>query len=307
VVNRWLPHLYYSCRVGLLPWCFVFTGAWAYFGFDSTVDGTFTGGIQGVGFHWSTLSTMATAGYLMLVYLQVGSFKTLIQEMKLDLYALRRFRRGDFYNERVFAIDGARGTALVFFVVWAAMFIFETPWVLLHDYFSYGSWLWPIYFVPNIFFRNVGLAAICVFGILAVVYSFNQVNKGRMKVTFRFDEAWVLLLTITLAVWLLWVSGSFPHQTVAFGSLSPAQVVSPLKHLPANFSTVKYSFPTQTFFPQTEYTFYPAYMVGHQYNLSRIYGFYVADPITHLINITAKYLVFAVVCYPALLVVKSQR
>jgi len=61
-----------------------------------------------------------------------------------------------------------------------------------------------------------------------------------------------------------------------------------------------YTWPSQGFFPQNTYTFYPCSIAGTGYQPKQIPGFFDPNGWTHAVDVLTKFATFAGICYPLL-------
>ena len=334
---KYFPHAYFSTRNVSLVMVLISTILWIIYGFDSTVESTFIGkSAYGYGLHWSTVQTLFLAIYVSVVNLQVGGFKSFKQageEIWKDLETIEiqmmilgdliqgRFRsakttwivlRGEYLEYT--SVDPARGVFFSFAFGLVAALLFEMIWVPIYDWTNFGNWAWPVYYFGNpllgnpllgpIFARNVFMLAIClVFGSILLYLALDGEIpnlKQRFSIKWRFDLAWVFVLMIAGGMWGIWVF--MPHSktdpTQVFANPASIQSFHGVTAYQLNHTT--WIFPNQSYFPQTEYTFYNASSYLKTYASNEIYGFYAPNLSIHLVNVLTKYATFAAVCYPVL-------
>lgn len=267
------------------------------------------GGVPIIGIQWSTFSTFALFWYLMMLNLQYGGIRTLNQflyEIDYDFRMLwpslihpwrsrKKYHSGDI-------VDGLRATTMATLICLGALFLFEVIWVPLYDYFQFGvSWEWPVYFALTkypVWARNFGDAAIfLVVGALILAWAYEGKDMHRrFSYSFRIDRYWAFILVITAGMWVLWIF--FPAQQINTAELSSGQVLGQLASTYSQYSC--YIFPSQHLFPQNTYTFYPCSILGKEYAVSQILGFFNPDNWLHLLNVVTKYATFLAVCYPCM-------
>jgi hypothetical protein len=340
--KRYLYYAYFSARNIGLALVLVSTAMWAIFGWDSTVEYTLLGekNAYGYGTHWSTVQTIFLVFYLLALNLQVGgvrSFRQLGAEVKRDFrtFALQGFVILDLLRGKIgkakegwsgirksytnyASVDPVRGFFFAGGFAFIATVLFELIWVPLYDYFNFGNWAWPVYYFGHLLFgspllgpifaRNVfELSILGVFGAI-MFYTAVDGEKGnfrrRFSVKWRFDRYALALVVLTASLWILWVL--FPHSKVDTSQLfvNPASIQSFHGVTQAELQNTQWLMPSQSYFPQTEYTFYNATAYLKTYASNEIYGFYAPNFWIHLVNVVTKYATFAAVCYPAMVKVK---
>lgn len=343
VGKRYFPHAYFAARNLVLLGIIGSTFFWILGGWDSTVESSLLGqSAYGYGIHWSTVQTLFGAFYFLAVNMQVGgisSFRQLGRELRRDLVSifeegriiagLLRRRKGT--KERWFrlqasydsyaSVDPVRGFCFAAGFTLVATMIFEVIWVPIYDQVNFGNWAWPVYYfgrplfgnplLSPIFLRNnIEMGVLGVLGVLMLYLALDGDPKNhwpRFSVRWRLDRYAFVLLLLACASWLVWVF--MPHQVVSAESIlsQPSLIQSFHGVTEAQLQSTKWLFPSQTLFPQTEYTFYNASSYLKTYAENEIYGFYIDEPLVHLANIVTKYLTFAAVCYPALVFVTLNK
>lgn len=264
---------------------------WAATGFDNA-----EGSVPIIGIQWSSFSTFTIFIWALVVNLQEGGISKISQlgaAALLDVKGLAFSFRHPLsippaYPE-VGIVDSGRAVSFGFMLSLASLFAFENIWVLLYDRLEFGSWLWPVYFAkssPSVLVRN--LLALIIPLILGPLTLFSAMQGGgesirmRWKITWRFDANWLTILLATLDLWLFWAIAPFPHTIIPWIQ---------------NGSGI---FPSMQYFPQTSYTAYPSADYLRAYPIKDIAGFFISDPFVHLINVTAKFMTFLSICYPAM-------
>ena len=324
--KRYLAHLFFSARTISLEASIGFTAIWAYKGWDSTVFSSY-----GVGVHWSSLQTFAVFFYLLVVNLQVGgfhSFRQIGHEVRRDLLSCGRelsyVLEGRISKYKALrneykaypSVDGLRAVSFAFFFASAGMFGFENIWVLLYDHFQFGTWFWPIYYFQStplgtpllngIFLKNFLILAVGLFFGFAMLYAASDGEKGSLRARFlvgwRFDIKWLSMIFLTALAWGFWIV--MPH--VGF-TLTYSDIISTANLTQSAFESTKWIFPQANWFPQTEYTFYSAVYHLEVYPPKATFGYYVDDWTVHLVNVATKYLMFAAICYPAMVKVTLNK
>jgi len=289
------PYLYFSLRCGSILITAGGLLAWAMTGFNIV-----EGAVPLIGLQWSTFATFSFFFYLMVLNFQRGgdmSFKILAKNIEFDLRfigsMLKREKSRGVYP-RGFAINPFKALIMASLVCISALFAFESIWVPLYDYFQFGSVMWPVYFAitsfPPVILRNIGLFLAPLF--LAILLAPLRIEMGKVlesSVKWRLDLGFVWLLVLAASFWLAWIA--IPHQAVPVnGIIGPTASTFSLSNC--------YIFPSQHFFPQNTYTFYPCALQGSSYTPPQILGFFNPDPFVHLINVLTKVATFAAVCYP---------
>ena len=285
---------------------------WAVTGWDGTIQQVFGLGPYGVGIHLSTAQTFFFFFYLLALNMQTGgleSFGQFWHSVKEDLWSIRHYSLGIRKRYLKWVIEPKSGVAFVILICVFATFAFENAWVLLYNRTQFGNWLWPIYYVntSNPFFRNVMLGFTIPL-ILAPMTKYLTASgiwrpSGKpYSIKWRFDNTWGLIVVFTLILWLVWISGYFPHATLPLSGLKDSEVLGNMTNF--TLAGVNWIYPAQQLFPQTTYTFYPPSTYLQGYDPKQIYGFWVHDDFLHLINTVTKYATFLAVCYPALVRVK---
>jgi hypothetical protein len=337
VLGKHLQHAYFALRVDCLTIVSVSTAFWVAGGWDSTVESTIFGPrLYGDGIHWSTVQTFFLAVYVLALNLHVGgldSFSQLGREIKRDFISIGRefVILFDLVRSRSFArkewrdlrngykdyanVDPVRGAGFAILFSFAATYLFEDIWVPLYDYFQFHSIMWPVYcdgtcnpLLNLIFLRNVvacgfalGIGAVMLYLVFDGEPNLNL--RQRFSVKWRFGWKWGAILTATIGGWVLWIY--FPHAVLTEVQLSASQVLA--LHTPVSeafLNSTSWIFPAQGLFPQTEYTFYQAIYALRPYPDAQVFGFYLNEPALHAVNIGVKYLMYATVCYPAMLKVR---
>lgn len=343
--KRFFPYAYFSARNLGLALALFATAAWAYFGWDSTVEYTLLAekGAYGYGTHWSTVETIFIAFYFLALNLQVGgvkSFRQLASEMVKDSesIALEALTVGYLFTGKLKAaktlwkeiraeyldyasVDPLRGFFFAGGFVFVATTLFELVWVPIYDQVNFGNWAWPVYyfghplfgspfFAPIFLRNNVALGVLGFFGSVMLYTAFDgeKTNlRARFSVKWRFDRYWVCLLLVAVGMWIFWVF--MPHSKFDAYSLfsSPSAIQSFHNITSSQLQNTQWLMPTQDYFPQTEYTFYNASAFMQTYSPNDIYGFYAPNLAIHAVNVLTKYATFAAVCYPALVKVKRNE
>lgn len=263
-----------------------------------------------IGIQWSTFSTFFFFWYVLMVSFQVGgisSLRMLGSEMKNDLRFLGRLaRHGKKVREKYPAkgrIDGSTAMVVSLCVVTASTFLFECIWVPLYDWFQFHSVLWPVYFAEthrigdSALFTNTLMAlaplllAPLVLKIQLVGSEADPYPASRYHLKARFGRWGLALALVAAGLWLLWIF--FPHdpQPAVTAILQSA-------HESAYNPKGCWVFPSQGYFPQNTYTFYPCSSVGKWYSLDAFYGFFVPGNALHAVNVLTKFATFAAVCFP---------
>lgn len=270
------------------------------------------GDVPALGIQWSTFGTFTLFFYLLTINLQLGgleSFKQLRSEVRYDLgflfHPLSR-TRSQYRTNGV--VDPLRGFTVALLVCVSCLFLFESIWVPLYDYFQFGSVMWPVYSASTSYFtvfdRNTIFFLLPLIAGLLVLPSVIDGKAPdlfhRYELKFRLDRYWVLVLLCTAAVWGLWIY--FPQQPFDVASLTTAQVSGELSK--SFTSSGCYIFPSQGLFPQNTYTFYPCSVAGQPYPLKEIFAFFSPGNWLHLVNVVTKVLTFLSVCYPLMARVK---
>ncbi len=315
--NRYLAYLYFS-RVDFLAIALVSSGFWLVTGWDGTIEQVFTGGTYGTGIHWSTIQNLTVFFWILEVNMQVGGLNSLgdlwsafKQDLNGIIHQLHFFKVRKQYLSYV--VDPMRGVPFAYFIPIISLFIFENIWVLSYNYFQFGNWIWPIYnfnasfLNPSpftfILFRNLALEVIIPLVCIPLVL-YGPFVSSKYSFKWRFDNHWRWICVLTLWLWVVWISGVFPHATIPFSQLNIPEVIG--AGVGKNFTLAgNWIYPVQQMFPQTTYTFYPAQFYLHGYPEKAIYGFHVQDDFIHLLNVVTKYMTFLTVCYPALVRVKT--
>ena len=123
------------------------------------------GDVPALGIQWSTFGTFTLFFYLLTINLQLGgleSFKQLRSEVRYDLgflfHPLSR-TRSQYRTNGV--VDPLHGFTVALLVCVSCLFLFESIWVPLYDYFQFGSVMWPVYSASTSYFtvfdRNTNL------------------------------------------------------------------------------------------------------------------------------------------------------
>lgn len=252
---------------------------------------------------WSTLATFSFFFWAIVVSFQTGKLPTLAN-MKTDLwFMVHPWKRGSYPKEAAFS--PFIGVATAFCAVLGSLFAFEAIWVPLYDFFQFGSVWWPVYaYSPRVFIADDILPSLCFF-VAAVLLPWNSMrttktNQGdwRLEIkwllnfmrNWRVDAGWLCIILITFMFWAEWVI--FPHSSGMVG-----KVLTNVggKYIP----DACYVMPSQGFFPQNTYTFYPCTIKGVSgYSILQIFGFFNPNNQIHLLNVVAKFALFASLCYP---------
>lgn len=287
----------------------ILTTAFALFAWLVTGFNVVEGAVPLIGIQWSTFATFSAFFYLMMVNFQVGGLQRvgqLVHELRYDLLYLKlTFTKGlsaRQHYERVSVVNPLRAFIMSLLVCMAALFLFESVWVPLYDYFQFGSVLWPVYFAvvsPPVILRNMGLF---VFPLLLVGLMLDLgFQNVRLKLRLDFGALWLGMLAAVF--WLGWIT--FPHQTVSVMGLASAQVIGPQS---GTFNLAScYIWPGQQFFPQNTYTFYPCALKGLTYTPPEILGFFNPDPWVHAVNVMTKAATFGALVYPFMTVARGRR
>lgn len=307
------PYLYFAFRVGMLGLTLVALAAWGITGFN-----VMEGAVPIIGIQWSTFATFTFFYYLLMVNFQAGGlnhFSDLKTNFKQDLGFLGRvFRhpkgiRDAYPNQGV--LDGIRAMLLSSLICLGALFLFEAIWVPLYDYFQFGSVMWPVYMAsmpsgqvsPLIRNMVLGIFPLALMPLALRLLSLDSPTKDRFQVKWRLDSGLVLLMAIGFAFWGLWIT--FPHQAMSTANLAASQVMGLTS---SSFSLTNcYVWPSQGFFPQNTYTFYPCAVQGTSYTLPQIMGFFNPDNWLHLVNVLTKFCTFAAICYPFMAIVRRNE
>lgn len=343
VGKRFFPHAYFAARNLVLLGIIGSTFFWVIGGWDSTVESSLLGqNAYGYGVHWSTVQTLFGAFYILAVNMQVGGVSSSSQffsEFKRDIQGVLEeakivglaFHRSKEAKERwrvlqssydgYASVDPVRGFVFAAGFTLVATMLFEMIWVPIYDQVNFGNWAWPVYYfgrplfdnplLSPIFLRNnVEMGVLGVLGILMLYLALEGDARNhwrRFSVKWRLDRYAILLVALASVSWLVWVF--MPHQVVSAESIlsQPSLIQSFHGVTESELQNTKWLFPSQTLFPQTEYTFYNASAYLKSYAENEIYGFYIDEPLVHLANIVTKYLTFAAVCYPALVVVTLNK
>jgi hypothetical protein len=305
--NQYLPYGYFSARCGMLLLTFGGLTAWGITGFNIV-----EGAVPLIGLQWSTFATFSFFFYLIMVNFHEGGLENmeeLKQNLVYDIKFLKvifrhpRTARSLYQNQYLYrnksVLDPLRAALVATLLCISALFLFESIWVPLYDYFQFNSIAWPVYFAvtsfPPVILRNVGLFVIPLV-LVPLVFSvtLDSPTKERFSVRWRSDFAALWLVILAASFWLAWIT--FPHQIVDSTSLKAVQVIGP-EAMTFSLSNC-YIFPAQHFFPQNTYTFYPCSLYGQNYTPPQILGFFDSDPWVHLVNVLTKFATFAAVCYP---------
>lgn len=290
-------HLFFSFRCGTLLITLAGLVMWAFTGFNLE-----EGAVPFIGLQWSTFSTFFFFFYAMMFNFQIGGIRTFTQfkeGLKADLGYLVRFDRKSYPETH--ALNGWVAVVVSAMACVAATFAFESLWVLLYDFFQFGSFGWPVYYAVTRFplpiIRNTVLFALPVGFILLI---FSVMRDYKLNIKLRMTGASLLILGLTFSIWAFWLT--MPHQVVALSSLTASQVIGPQ----ANTFTLAscYVFPKEQLFPQNTYTFYPCALYGKSYTPPQILGFFDPDPWVHVVNVLAKFATFAAVCFPLMAFVR---
>lgn len=280
-------------------------GAWFFSGFNIV-----EGAVPLIGIQWSTFATFSFFFYLMMVNSQTGGIQTLghlKSEIRYDLSFFKVFFRHPISSRKHYLNDSAenpfKAVILATLVCMSALFAFESVWVPLYDYFQFGSVMWPVYFAitsfPPVIIRNIGLFLAPL--ILAIELASINIGMGRVwssKVRWRLDFGFIWLFVLAASFWLAWIA--IPHQVA---TIQTNMIIGPTA---STFSLSNcYIFPSQHFFPQNTYTFYPCSLQGANYTPPQILGFFNSDPWVHTINVLTKVATFMAVCYPMMMRVRQ--
>ena len=147
-------YLYFSGRILSLISFFIVSIVWLIFGFDSTVEGSIYSEYQGIGFHFSTLQTIAIAFWIAVSNIQVGGYSSARQLLKefwkdtrtiITFSYIRSRTQSAKETNQIANFMYVEGFIYAFMTVLVGMFSFEVIWVPLYNYFQFGSWLFPIY------------------------------------------------------------------------------------------------------------------------------------------------------------------
>ena len=170
-----------------------------------------------------------------------------------------------------------------------ALFLFEFPYVLLLNWYQYGSLVYPVYLynvtggISTTLFRNIVLLLFPLVWCIFTSYNFGY------RFRYRFNYTALLLFMISVSCFALWIN--MPH----------ADYVR-LDDIDNKLSGEILGFPIQHGFPQTTYIYLNA-SGAHDFN--DIGGFWVDDPPVHAVNVATKYIVFILVGY--IMAVKVER
>ena len=224
-----MPYAYWSVRMWMLALTIFAFIIWMVTGFNLE-----EGDVPALGIQWSTFGTFTLFFYLLTINLQLGgleSFKQLRSEVRYDLgflfHPLSR-TRSQYRTNGV--VDPLRGFTVALLVCVSCLFLFESIWVPLYDYFQFGSVMWPVYSASTSYFtvfdRNTIFFLLPLIAGLLVLPSVIDGKAPdlfhRYELKFRLDRYWVLILLCTAAVWGLWIY--FPQQPFDVASLTTAQV-----------------------------------------------------------------------------------
>lgn len=264
------------------------------------------GAVQFIGIQWSTFTTFCFFFYLLMMNFQTGGLRSAKQLwgcFKMDLYFLAhpwlRKQYPEDHQVSGFLAIFASAMACV-----CSLFAFETIWVPLYNYSQFGRVLWPVYFAltkfPLPIIRN---SLLFVLPIAMILLLFSLSKDYGMEMRLRINNGWLGLLEIAFLSWIAWIT--FPHQIFPISSLSASNVIGPTA---SSFSHANcYVFPSQNFFPQNTYTFYPCSLFGMSYTPPQILGFFSPDNAVHAMNVLTKFATFAAVCFPFMAIARRSR
>ncbi len=289
-------YLYFSGRILSLISFFIVSIVWLIFGFDSTVEVSIAPEFQVIGFHFSTLQTIAISFWIALSNIQVGGYSSarqLLKEFKKDTrtiitfsYIKSRIQSAKETNQ-IANFMYVEGFIFAFMTVLVGMFSFEVIWVPLYNYFQFGSWLFPIYTfeletLSLSFYRNMIGFTIPLFYI--GILFFLQYPQIR----FRLNKKAGVLLLWAISLWLIWIAMDSPvaiRGEADFPDLDPPF-----------FITGNTTFPIQGHFPQTVYTYYNI-SSGQVHSREDVRAWHEDDTLVHAVNLLTKYSMFALVIY----------
>ncbi len=313
-LNARIPFpIFYTFRLYSVIITVIFGGLWILYGYDSTLA-TIRLGIQGIGIHLSTIQLLAFTFWAVLTNLQVGGFKSLrhlancfIEDVKnIGRFPIwKKEKLQSYVSSQPEAIDPVRGFLFAFFLTLGCLFIFEVPYVLLHDYFNYGGDpMWPIYAFMgpgevSMVGRNFG---IMFFVALPPLVLWSSHSYGVRWWRYRLDKKWGAMLVACLGLWLFWVFYPIPHAMGTYeikGNAVDSYVGGVFYETRIFDADVEeLTWPLQQLFPQTVYTYYVV-AKGEPYRGADDMGeFYISDLGIRTTNLLLKCLVFLVVAYP---------
>ena len=285
--------------------------AWGITGFN-----IMEGAVPIIGIQWSTFATFTFFFYLLMVNFQRGGLDCLAElkaNIKQDFGFLARVFthprgiRDAYPNEGI--MDGIRAMLLSSLICLGALFLFEAIWVPLYDYFQFGSVMWPVYMAsmppgqiaPLIRNMVLGIFPLLLAPLALKLLSLDSPTKDRFFVKWRFNRFSFVVIFAAL-FWVQWII--FPHQSIST-ALAASQVMGlqASSFNPANC----YIWPSQGYFPQNTYTFYPCAVKGANYTLPQIMGFFNPDNWLHLVNVLTKFFTFAAICYPFMALVRRNE
>ena len=297
-----------SARLVFLTASIIFILFWIIYGFDSVVENIYneyTPQTYGIGFHWSTLHAIILSMYVTTINLQTGgisSLKHLYYEILLDLKCViwdwnawefnlsRRVMKGISYpGINAFWSGIFPGLMYSIFVAVLALFVFEFPYVLLLNWYQYGSWMFPVYQynvvggISTTLFRNIVLLLFPLAWCIVTPYSFGY------RFRYRLDKTALFLSVICVSFFLVWII--MPHADYVSETEINNMLEGPI-----------IIYPIQDKFPQTTYIYLNTSGVHDRNDID---GFWVNDPPVHAVNVLTKYQVFILVGY--ILCVKVER
>ena len=320
-LNQRIPFpIFYTLRLYSVAVTLVFGFLWVVYGYDSTTA-TILLGIQGIGIHLSTIQLLAFTFWTSLTNLQVGGFKSLRHLASCFVEDVRNIGRFPVWNREKLrayvssqpeAIDPMRGFLYAFFLTLGCLFVFEVPYVLLHDYFNYGGDpMWPIYaFIGvgevSMVARNFG---IMFFAALPPLVLWSSHSYGVRWWRYRFNKKWGVMVLAMLGAWIFWTYYPFVHEMGTYevdGDTVNVWVDGRLYETREFDKPVEViAFPKQELFPQTIYTYYIV-GEGEPYRGADDMGeFYVPDMGIRTVNLLLKYFVFLTVSYPLMVYVRN--
>lgn len=281
---RKAPHLFWSARLGSLLFCFASLFFWAYFGFNLP-----EGSVPIIGAQWSTFATVAFFFWAIMVSFQTGNLPKL-GNLKMDLWFIIHPTKRSLYPKDA-AFSPFIGAVTGFCAILCAAYAFEAIWVPLYDWFQFGSVWWPVYaYSPKVFVADDILPTLCFF-VAAMLLPWNFMREGSQNASsWRFDANWLCIVGLAALLWLEWVM--LPHSTAGI----PLVLTNVGGHYVPGAC---YVMPSQGFFPQNTYTFYPCAIKGVSgYSILQIFGFFDPDNLIHTVNVLTKFVTFAAICYP---------
>lgn len=304
------PLLFWSLRSSCLIVLFVSLVLWGITGFDVE-----EGAVPLIGIQWSTVATFVFWFYAMIVSYQVDglkSFAHFASNLRFDLDYFKSGKKaiakiGEAY-QKPSSTPAILAILISLLVCVSALFAFEDVWVPLYDFFQFGSWLWPVYYA-NVSSDPLGQpwARNLILGILTYALAigiFDVMRDFKFEVRLRLDFAALWFVMAAAALWIVWIVIPGP-KIVQPSDLTPALIQGPLAH---TFNAANcYVFPKQAYFPQDTYTFYQCSLFMRSYHSRQILGFFVPDVAVHSVNVLTKFMTFAAICYPAMVLVKRLK